>query len=89
MSYSLPNTTAGAGYGAPLVCTGARVVQLTVANGAVLVQLGRGVGGIQWSDVESFRVPGVHTIPGPVDAVRVRRASATGPAPQYAIDAYA
>jgi hypothetical protein len=90
VSYSLPNTTAAADFGPPFVCPGSRAVQLTVANGAVLVQFGRGIGGAQWSE-DSFRIPGVHTIPGPIDAVRVKWAAPPAPggkAPQYAVEGY-
>lgn len=71
---------------------GARVLSLTVLNAPVLVELGHGIAGIRWED-PSYRLPGVHTIPGPADAIRVRSeiahaGTAADPWPQYAVDAY-
>jgi hypothetical protein len=89
---SVPLTQSAIANGRAHALTGATVAQLTVANGAVYVQLGHGIGGQLWDD-PSFRVPGVHTIPGPLDAIRVRSAVAhagtpADPWPQYAVDAY-
>jgi hypothetical protein len=88
LSYAQDLTAAGTDYGPPFVCTGSTTVKITVANAAVRVQLGRGIGGLQWSDVPAFLIPGVHTIPGPIDAVRVKRATLIGTQPQYALEAY-
>lgn len=93
MSYTLGLTSiAAAGPGPTFTCPGAGSVQVTVFNAAVTVQLGAGVGGVLWRDVASFRVPGVHVIPGPLDAVRIAPAvwppaDPTKP-PRYAIDAF-
>lgn len=90
---AVPLTKAGAvTYGAAHQLVGARVIQLTVTNAAAYVQLGHGIGG-QLFDDESYRLPGVHVIPGPLDSIRVRSVAAhtdtgTDLWPRYAIDAY-
>jgi hypothetical protein len=85
---ALDLTAAGTDYGAPFVCTGSQTVKVTVANAAIRLQIGRGIGGVQWGDTPAFLIPGVHTIPGPIDAVRVKRATSIGTQPQYALEAY-
>jgi hypothetical protein len=92
-SYTLGLTSiAAAGAGPIFACPGAGAVQVTVFNAAVTVQLGDGIGGVLWRDVPSFRVPGVHVIPGPADAVRVAPVvwPPADPAkpPRYSIDAF-
>lgn len=91
MIAALGLTAAPAIYGAPFVCTGASSLKVTVTNQPLALQIGRGIGGLQWLDQPAYLIPGVHTIPGPLDAVRVQRAAPTpagGKDPQYAIEAY-
>lgn len=82
MSYSLPLATTADLYtpAATLTCPNARVVQVTISNAAVYLQSGRGIGGVLWDEPASFRVPGVWTIPGPIDAIRMRSAAVGKPA---------
>lgn len=80
-------------YGQPFMCPGSRFVQLTVLNAAVEIQVGLGASGVQWQAGDSFRIPGSHTVPGPVDAIRVRSktthaGTTADPWPQISIDAY-
>lgn len=91
MSYSssLQTVTSATVYGTPFLCPGSRAVQLTIANAACILQIGRGIGTPMWGQ-ESYRLPGVHTIPGPIDAIRLRAASpiVTGFQPRWSADAY-
>lgn len=93
---SIPLTVAGSTvYGPALPIAGAHALQFTVSNGAVIVQFGTGPTGHLWTpEAGSFRIPGVHVIPGRCDAIRVRSAVAhdgtvTDPWPTFTADAYA
>lgn len=91
MSYSSGLLTAAANYGPIFACAGASVVQLTVNNAAVLVELGDGSPAAPlWRAPAMFKVPGVWTIPGPIDAIRVKAGApiVTGKEPRYTIDAF-
>jgi hypothetical protein len=81
--------TATATMSAPVMCPGASWVVVTVANAAVLVQLGDGGPTPLWRD-SAFKTPGVWTMPGPVDAVRFQAAAAIDPLkpPRVQIEAY-
>lgn len=90
MSYSSSlQTVASTSFGSPFVCPGARSVSLTIANQACYIQQGRGLGSPLWAE-ESYRLPGVWILPGPVDALRVRAAATVDPAnpPRWSADGY-
>ena len=90
MSYSsgLQTVAASSVYGPPVVCPGAAAVILTIANAACVIQQGRGVGAPMWGE-DSYRLPGVWVLPGPIDALRVRAAATVNPAnpPRWSADA--
>jgi hypothetical protein len=95
VSYSLVNVPTTDAYpqdpsqpGVILRCPGARSIALTVGNAAVLYQLGRGYGAIEWESVQHFAVPGVWTIHEPADAIQARSA-VPGVAAQVSVSAYA
>jgi hypothetical protein len=87
VSYALVNapTTDGYSPAATLQCGGSQAIALTVANAAVLYQLGHGIAAPVW-DSEQFALPGVWTLPG-ADAIRIRSAAAGKPA-QVSVSAF-
>jgi hypothetical protein len=90
VSYGLLNvpTSDRYGVGAQLACPGAQTIALTVANAAVVYQLGQGGIGaaIEWEPAEHFAIPGVWRLP-PADAIQCRSAVAGVPA-QISVSAY-
>lgn len=89
MSYNLPRAATSDAFtpARTLTCPGAKFVQVTAANAAVEIEIGFGAVGVVWQGSPSYRLPGVWTIPGPLDALRVRSATPGKPA-QVSADAY-
>ena len=87
MSYVLNNVTTGGAYTPQATLTGGAIVALrvTVANAAVYMQVGRGVGGVNW-EAEQYLVPGVYGLDRDCDAVRFRSAT-PGIAATVSVDA--